>query len=279
MSLSFSIQNGSITAEDPAGEPAMSFKGTLLQVAGSPFTGFLHAFERGTQICRQEHEGGGIEQLLQHGRIRQEILVSSGKGSTATQGEEDPGRLIERHAARVPPPNVTKRPWIAVSPSLLLGFALSRAPCFRMPFRAVRDGQHLMILRVPRKRFGTVKTDDLHRRDVVGAAFVEAVKAHIDSPVALMPAPLGSQAFTQQQSILTASIGPGSFASLPRAPPKAEKMEWDRRTSDSGAGIGGQSSGSTSSGAQDGRGSGGRKRRERKEARSEGVTGVGLLST
>ena len=70
----------------------------------------------------------------------------------------------------------------------------------------------------------------LRRRGIVDDAFVEAVKAQIDPPVALMPAPSGSTAPVQQQPNTTASLGPGSFASIPSAPPKVEKTEWDPET-------------------------------------------------
>lgn len=69
---------------------------------------------------------------------------------------------------------------------------------------------------------------ELHRRGIVDAAFVEAVQAQIDPPVALLPPPSGSGgAAREEQSFFTASMGPGSFANPAAAPPKAEKTEWD----------------------------------------------------
>lgn len=111
--LSLTSKDGSITVEGHTDNSTIRCKGTLLQVVGSPFTGFAHSFTRGFDVVGgNDEKGRDIESIATVGEIDVVVLRSKTRGKQ--DGDDEVGRLLESYAARVPAPGVIKRPWIAV---------------------------------------------------------------------------------------------------------------------------------------------------------------------
>ena len=109
------VKDGSTATENAAADPATICTGTLLQVIGSPFTGFDRCFRRGIEVNGHGDVGGAIESAVKVGEVDRAVLFSKCAGDKVKPREDTPtARFLEVHGRSLPAPGVTKRPWIAV---------------------------------------------------------------------------------------------------------------------------------------------------------------------